>query len=29
MTGWELVLLYVAWLIGGGSPGPKHWRCQC
>ena len=22
MTGWELALLYVAWLIGGGSPGP-------
>ena len=22
MSFWELVLLYVAWLIGGGSPGP-------
>lgn len=22
MTGWELALLYIAWLIGGGSPGP-------
>lgn len=22
MSGWELALLYVAWLIGGGSPGP-------
>ena len=22
MTGWELALLYLAWLIGGGSPGP-------
>ena len=22
MTGWELALLYVAWLVGGGSPGP-------
>ena len=22
MTGWELALLYIAWLIGGGSSGP-------
>ena len=22
MTGWELALLYIAWLVGGGSPGP-------
>ncbi len=22
MTGWELALLYVAWLVAGGSPGP-------
>jgi len=22
MTGWELALLYIAWLIAGGSPGP-------
>ncbi|MEM7545638.1 MAG: LysE family translocator [Pseudomonadota bacterium] len=22
MTGWELAILYIAWLIGGASPGP-------
>lgn len=22
MTGWELALLYAAWLVAGGSPGP-------
>ena len=22
MSGWELALLYIAWLVGGASPGP-------
>lgn len=22
MTGWELVILWIAWVIAGGSPGP-------
>ena len=27
MTGWELSLLYIAWLVAGGGPGPARLAC--